>query len=180
MGKGVFAQFLDPRGRTDRRGLIILAAVLIGVEILLLVAADRLALSYNSLPAIAAKALLCWIAFTGTSRRLHDLGVSALWIFGALAAVFVWATIAALVVLFSLGVEALEPGAAGYLIIFVATIAPLAAAALWLHFAPGEQVENRFGPAPATLALPWHRPLAGPASGQAAGKVASQVAGQLN
>jgi uncharacterized membrane protein YhaH (DUF805 family) len=164
MARQVLAQFFDPRGRTDRRGLIVLAATLIIVELLLLFAANSLDLSYNSLLAITVKAFLCWIAITGTARRLHDMGNSALWIFGALAAVFVWATVAALVVLFTLGVEALEPGAAGYLIIFVATIAPLAAAALWLHFAPGEQVENRFGPAPATLALPWQRSRAGTGS----------------
>jgi uncharacterized membrane protein YhaH (DUF805 family) len=153
---------LDFRGRCNRKGLLVVAGLLLGAEALTVAAVLLLGVDQQHAAVLALKALFVWTAFTAASKRLHDLGHSAwaiLWTFGAIC---LWSAALTLVVFFGVGEQALLPQSSWYMGILVATIAPVFAATLWLHLAKGEAGANRFGPVPEGIGFSRGAAGAGP------------------
>lgn len=147
----LFISLIDPRGRCNRKGLMIVALILLCAET---VAAVGLWLSETSLdqPAIVvAKGAMLWVAIAATAQRLHDVGKSAWHIVWATLALFIWSFAAALTATVSLGPDGVLPGTDGFWLIFGAVALPMLSGLLWLHFAPGQLHANRYGPVPAGL-----------------------------
>lgn len=138
----------DPRGRADRKGLILTAAVLLGAQAG--VAATLYATSFTlQVPAaMAVESAFLWLGVVAVSKRLHDLGRSFKSVGWALLAMMIAAIAVAFAVMFTLGEDALLPNAPGYWAVAAAIFLPTIAATFWLHCAPGDKGPNRFGPVP--------------------------------
>ncbi len=159
-------QLLDPRGRCNRKGLLIIASAMLGVELILLGAFWVFSLSLTGPAASALKLLFCWLAITACSKRLHDLGRSAWNLAWALPVTIFWTLAIVLAFAFGLGLQSLMPNSPWYPLAIGASMMPVVAATLWLHLAPGNPGSNRFGPEPEGLGFsgPMFRHTAGPAA----------------
>lgn len=138
----------DPRGRCDRKGLLVVALALVAVEMAVagVVVATGIGLDHPGL--LAVKLACLWLATAVVSKRLHDLGLPATRMLWAALGVVAWSTVLALAAMLTLGDAAMVPGMAGYNIAVGGTVLPVLASTLWLHFARGESGANRFGPEP--------------------------------
>lgn len=139
--------FLDPRGRCDRQGLLLIAIVLLVLQLVLGGALWLADVDLTGTVALALKAVFLWAAVAAASKRLHDFGRSAWWLLGGLAASVAWSFALAFAAIFTVGPEALTPQSPWFAAFFAGTSLPLFAALMWLHFAKGMQGPNRFGPA---------------------------------
>ena len=139
---------LDPRGRCNRKGLLLAAAILLALQVAAAFVLWSAGFDLASPVVQATNLAFCWIAFALISKRLHDLGRSAWWI---PAAVLIWlAAIISLAgaIVLSGDPDMLAPGTTVYWITFTAMLMPLLAAAIWLHTARGNEGSNRYGPEP--------------------------------
>lgn len=141
----------DPRGRCDRKGLLMVAVALIAVEAVLagMVVAAGIALDHPGL--VAVKLACLWAATAVVSKRLHDLGMPATRMLWALLGTVVWSTVLSLALMLWFGDAAMEPGMLGYNIAVGGATLPVLLLTLWLHFARGEVGPNRFGPEPSSI-----------------------------
>ena len=141
-------QALDPRGRCNRKGLLLAAAILLALQVAVGLALWGAGLDLASPLVQPFNIAFCWLAFALIAKRLHDLGRSAWWIPGA---VLIWllaiVSLAGAIVL-SGDPDMLAPGTTTYWITFAAMLLPLLVAAIWLHTAKGHAGDNRFGPEP--------------------------------
>lgn len=154
---------LDVRGRCNRRGLLVVASLLLAIEAPLGLA-FWLAGSWPGGPlALALKLALFWIALAGCARRLHDLGRSAWTLAWAVPATIVWTILAALAVVAVGGLEALTPGTPWHVAATLLSMLPVVAGTLWLHVARGEPGANRYGAEPTGLGIAT--PVIDPAPG---------------
>ncbi len=138
----------DPRGRVNRTGFVVIAAILVGAQCG--VYGTKYATGVPLPPGIdvALDVLFTWLGVVAIARRLRDLDVSSgRLVLGIIASALLAVTVA-FAVIFSMGEESVVPGALGYLIIAAAVALPPIAFAIWLHVAPGNEGSNRFGPAP--------------------------------
>jgi uncharacterized membrane protein YhaH (DUF805 family) len=141
----------DPRGRCNRKGLLVVAGLLLAAEI---VAGSLLWLAGADLdgPAVFIfKSICVWSAVCAGSKRLHDMNLRGWWMLAALAVTFVWSIILVVSVNMTQGAEALVPGTWSYFWILVSTSVPVFGATLWLHFRKGAPGVNRFGAEPAGM-----------------------------
>jgi uncharacterized membrane protein YhaH (DUF805 family) len=144
LAKEMGGLLLDPRGRMSRQDLLVAATLMLTLDMLLAALTTGLAL-------YALKAAAYWIGSVGIIKRLHDTGRSGWWFAGGLAALCIWAAVVGLSVGFTVGVEAMHPGAPGYIVMLSALMLPALGATLWLHFTEGERGMNRFGAEPAGI-----------------------------
>jgi uncharacterized membrane protein YhaH (DUF805 family) len=142
-------QALDPRGRCNRKGLLLAAGVLLTAQAAIAVALWGTGLDLTNGIAMVANATFCWIGFALISKRLHDLGRSSWWIAGA---VLVWLVaiicLAGAIALIG-DPDLLALDTTSYWLTLAAMLLPLLVAALWLHTARGDEGSNSFGPEPA-------------------------------
>lgn len=142
---------LDPRGRCNRRGLLLLAGVMLLLEIVLGLAVWGFGFSLHGPLASAVKLLLFWVAICACSKRLHDLGLGAGMLGWGLVATIVWVFTVALAVAFGLGMEHLLPAGRWFPAAMAACMLPVIGALLWLHLAKGDETGNAYGPPPSGL-----------------------------
>ena len=168
----ILRSMLDPRGRCNRKGLLIAAVVMLVVEAVAglgLWAAER---ALNDPILLPFKAAMIYLAVSAAAQRLHDLGLSAWRIGWATLAIFGWCIAVTLAAMVTFGPERMAPGEAGFTIVFASLLMPMLVMLLWLHFAPGEPGSNRFGPEPEALGFARHvgrgREVPGGAAGAAA------------
>lgn len=138
----------DPRGRCNRRGLLVVATLLLGVEIVLVAAMSLGIVSPGGAGLLPVKAAILWVAIAACSKRLHDTGRSAWMMAWALPVTIAWSLAATIAVAMHVGLEALVPSSPWYFACLGLTMVPVVAGTLWLHVAPGEAGPNRYGPAP--------------------------------
>lgn len=141
-------ELVDPRGRCNRKGLLIVACILLALELLAGLAMAAGLVPLGSPAAWMLKAAFVWMAIAGAVRRLHDVGMSGWRILCAIVALSVWCFVFTTAAAIALGPENLVPGTAGFLAVFGALMAPVLMLALWLHVAPGDPRPNRYGPVP--------------------------------
>ena len=154
---------VDPRGRCNRQGLLIVAGLLLGAEIVVGGAFWLLGADLNG-PAVFAFKLLCvWTAICAGSKRLHDLDLRAWWMLGTLAITTAWTFVLVVAMAVTLGGHVLQPGSGWYFTALALSSTPIFAATLWLHFRKGHSDGNRFGAEPRGLGfsgpLPDLRPI---------------------
>ncbi len=147
----VLVSLIDPRGRCNRKGLLVTALVLLAAEIVMAGTVWLAGFPVDHPALLIAKAALLWIAVAAASQRLHDLGRSAWSILWAMLALFVWSFASALTATIVLGPDEIVPGTPGFWLIFAAIAAPMLTVLFWLHFAPGQAQPNRYGPQPSGL-----------------------------
>lgn len=140
--------FFDPRGRVNRKGLIVLAAILIGAQLGVVGAQKIFALDIGPGLEAAINLVLLWICLAGVSKRMHDLDVGAWHLIWSTLLLVTAAVGSAIVSVYCLGDEAMVPGNFGFLIVTAVVLAPVVFATVWLHCAVGTDTANRFGPAP--------------------------------
>ena len=161
--------FFDPRGRIDRQGLIIFAAVLIGLQAGAYGALWMNGFYLDSGFAHAVNAPFFWMGMAAVSKRLHDLNLSAWWLAASAAGCLAWCFVFSLAVVFALGEDAFTQSETGMIVAVIGALTPLAVLTLWLHCAKGEIVDNPFGPRPGTTGFSqswggqaWHAAQSGP------------------
>jgi uncharacterized membrane protein YhaH (DUF805 family) len=143
-----FSNLFDPRGRVDRKGLFWLAMALLVCQGLL---ATLIMIDHSGpamVAAVAVKAVLLWIGLVALIKRLHDIGLSAVWIPIGLFAIIVWSNLAALGLTFTVGLDALNPLRPEFGFTFGLCLVPPFGGLLWLHFAKGHAAPNRYGVPP--------------------------------
>jgi len=139
----------DPRGRYDRRGLLIVAGAMLAVEAVAAALVVWAGVELDNAALLVVKLACVWLATTVVIKRLHDLGLPGWRMLWAALAVTAWAFVVALGLMLWLGDAAMETGAIGYNLTLAGTVLPILLATLWLHFARGERGPNRYGPEPA-------------------------------
>jgi uncharacterized membrane protein YhaH (DUF805 family) len=157
-------QLFDPRGRCNRRGLLLAAVLLLALQLAAGVALWTSGIGFDGHLALLLNAAFCWVGFAVVSKRLHDLGRSTWWVPTALLVWLAGAISLAVAIILVGDPEILTPGAPSYWVAFGVMLAPLLIGAVWLHVADGEPDDNRYGPMPAAsgFSLPadaavWHR-----------------------
>lgn len=138
----------DPRGRANRKGLVILAAILILAQACVFGGCYFVGNELKGPSSWVIHSLFIWFGTTALSKRLHDLGISAWWILWAAIGVFIWTFIVSIAVVLTLGIEAAVPGGTGMMISMAVSFAPILVLTVWMHFALSEQGANKFGPLP--------------------------------
>lgn len=144
----IVRSLLDPRGRADRRGLLWLALVLLALQGVLF---GALALGWLDManPAlITAKVLILWVSTVAVIKRLHDVGLSGIWVLAGFGGWSLLTTVIAIVMVAIVGLDALRPTSPHYWTTMTLSMVPVVVAMLWLHLAPGERRPNRFGVPP--------------------------------
>jgi uncharacterized membrane protein YhaH (DUF805 family) len=148
--------FFDPRGRVDRKGFLIFAAVLTGTQAGLYGALYANGGSFHSSLSGVINVALFWMGYAGISKRLHDLDYSAWRLSAAIAGMMLWCFALSLALVLTLGEAGFEAGAAGWIAAAIGTLLPLAVLVLWIHCAKGAAGANRYGarPGPSGFARP--------------------------
>jgi len=158
-------QFLDPRGRCNRTGLLLAAAILLAAQVVVALGLWKAGIDLSSAIAMICNAAFCWVGFALISKRLHDLNHSAWWVPTA-ALLWLAAAVCLAVLIVLIGdPDILAPGTPSYWLAFASMLMPLLVVAAWLHAAVGDTDDNRFGPAPTAhgfsmptgAAMLWHR-----------------------
>ena len=139
---------LDPRGRCNRKGLMVLALALLGVQFVAGVGLNIAGLGLDTPAGIWVSAVFLWVGFAATSKRLHDCNLRAWWFLAAIAVWLVCTMLLSMTLAIVLGADSMAEGAVGYWIALLTMMLAVVAAMLWLHLKPGDAGTNRFGPAP--------------------------------
>ena len=147
-GPQIIYAFLNPRGRSDRRGLLLTALGLLGLQAILVGLMIEWDVPPTGAVAILGHGIFLWLAYVAATKRLHDAGLSAWWIGKGLAATLVSTIILAAVLMCFLEDAAFETGGLGYMIVVAGNILPVFAMTLWLHIQPGQPTANAYGPVP--------------------------------
>lgn len=142
----------DPRGRCNRKGLLVLMLVTLFLQSGFGALVFGLGLALNGPVALVIKLTFVWVAISATVQRLHDIGKSGWWLLAAITGLIVWIAlwggVVPLAVAMNYGVEHVRLFSPLFYVFVVISYLPVIAGALWLHFRKGEDVANRFGPVP--------------------------------
>lgn len=142
---------VDPRGRCNRKGLLIVAGLLLATEMLTGAIVWLLGADLDGGAVLALKLVFIWTAICAGSKRLHDLNLRAWWLLGTLGITTAWTLVLVIALAVTLGPEVLQPGTSWYFGALAASSLPIFAATLWLHFRKGQPGLNRFGVEPRGL-----------------------------
>lgn len=141
-------QLIDPRGRCNRQGLLVLTVIALTIQT---VAGVVLALNGQPLHgklALALNAPIFWVGAMAVLKRLHDMGRTGWWVPAMTTAWIVWAFIATFVAVAAFGPQAVAEGSMGFWIVFAMIVLPAFGGLLYLHAAPGETGTNKYGEVP--------------------------------
>ena len=152
-GPGLFKipdlfDIFDPRGRANRKGLVVLAAILLLAQACVYGGCYLAGHQLQAPVSWVIHSLLIWLGTAAISKRLHDLGISSWWMLWAAISLFVWTFVTSFAVVLTLGVAAAAPGSTGILIAMAVSFAPILGLTAWMHVALGAQGDNKFGPTP--------------------------------
>lgn len=141
-----FIDIFDPRGRADRAGLAVLDVLLTAAQAGAYAAMLALETPLSGPASLVIHSLLGWTAVAAVSKRLHDLGLGSRPVLIALAGYVLWSLVLTFAAVGAMGETGLAPGSIGLIIVMAGMGLPLAAFLVWIHVAPGEPRDNRFGP----------------------------------
>jgi uncharacterized membrane protein YhaH (DUF805 family) len=157
--RGLISSFIDPRGRCDRRGMLLAALLMLAIESITALGLWLSARGPDDPALMPIKAVVFYLAFVASSQRLHDLGLSAWRIAWAMSGVVAWAMALSVTAMIQLPPDSMRPGEHGFFLVFLGTALPLMVMLAWLHLKRGQSGPNQYGPAPGPLgfALPSSR-----------------------
>ena len=138
----------DPRGRCNRKGLLIVLSITLSLQIVIGLLIWQTNLSLTGPTVTIAKILFVWVALSATSQRLHDLGLSGLWIVGVVAGLIIWWMTSSTAVFLMLMANLIEPSNSILLVLVCLMYLPVLVGVCWLHCAKGQDTENRYGDVP--------------------------------
>ncbi len=138
----------DPRGRCNRKGLLVIACAMLAVQICLAIGLWQAGASLESPVVVALKVVFVWLALAAASKRLHDLGLGTLWIGAAFLGLLVWSVLSVMAVMSVFGTDVFNVNSPAFATVMSANIAPVIIVTAWMHFAKGDSGANRFGPPP--------------------------------
>ena len=141
-----FIDIFDPRGRADRAGLAVLDVLLTAAQAGAYAAMLALETPLTGPASLVIHSLLGWTAIAAVSKRLHDLGLGGGPVLIALAGYLLWSLVLTFAAAGAMGEAAFEPGSIGLIMVMAGMGLPLAAFLVWIHLAPGEAHDNRYGP----------------------------------
>lgn len=147
----ILLDILDPRGRCNRKGFLILAFAMLGAQLAVIGAFLAMDEHSEGWAAGLANACFFWLVTSSVSKRLHDIGLSGWWILKAAAIIFGWAVLFIAGLMVVLPDQQFEPGGIGFWLGVGGTTVPVFLAILWLHCAHGISGENIYGPEPKGL-----------------------------
>lgn len=150
-------EFFDPRGRASRKGLAVMAAILIGGQGGVYSALLATGVGLDGPVAGVFHIFFLWLGIAAGSKRLHDLDVSAWRLAAAVAGAVAWCFSLAFIITLIVGEDEVAPGHIGFTLAVIGALAPVSAATLWLHLAKGKSGDNRYGPEPEAsgFSRPW-------------------------
>lgn len=139
--------YASPFGRCNRVGLLRVTLIMLAAQaaIFALIWASGTTLALFE---VAAKVIFFWIGSCAMVKRLHDIGRSGWWIPGFVLALIVWSFVQTVALLLILGTVAFDQPELIMGASVLATVTPVLAATIWLHYAPGDPAPNRYGPVP--------------------------------
>lgn len=149
----LFLHMVDPRGRADRKGLLIAASVLLVLQVAAVVV-QTYATGVPFAAILVLHVAILWSAVVCAVKRLHDIGLSGWRVFGGFLALFAWSFVLAGGLIIGMGLDP-APGSAAFNATYIGTMLPAFAMLLWLHFAKGMVGENRFGPVTDASGFAW-------------------------
>lgn len=141
-------QLIDPRGRCNRQGLLVLTVVALTIQT---VAGVGLAMNGQPLHgklALALNAPIFWIGAMAVLKRLHDMGRTGWWVPAMTAAWIAWAFVATFIAVALFGPQSVSEGSVGFWIVFAMIVLPAFGGLLYLHAAAGEPTANKYGEVP--------------------------------
>ncbi|MEO0618508.1 MAG: DUF805 domain-containing protein [Pseudomonadota bacterium] len=142
----------DPRGRCNRRGLLYVMGITLTMQVVIAIGVVVAKVAFVGPIAMAVKLTFLWIAISATVQRLHDTGRSGWWLAGAFVFLVVWMALMGvglpILVATTWGPQLISFTSPAFYAILMLSYAPILGGALWLHFAVGERVDNRYGPVP--------------------------------
>lgn len=144
----LLVQMALPTGRCGRRGLLLAAALLVVVQFVFSVLVAAGLIAFYGAGALVFKLATLWIALAMVVKRLHDVGLSGWWLLAGASGLAAWTVAVSMVSYASFGLDAFMPGTALYWISFLIVMVPAIGIAMWLHAAPGDHRDNRYGPLP--------------------------------
>lgn len=139
---------LSPAGRCDRRGLLIIALVLLTLQVVAGFALLVSGASIHGPAALALDLLFVWLGTVALVKRLHDIDRRGWWLAAATVVLLLWSVVLTIGLMLVLPAASFAPGEPGYLASIAGLMLPVFAAILWLHCVPGQPTENRFAPVP--------------------------------
>ncbi len=167
-GWPILKEVCDPRGRCNRRAFLVIALVFLAMQTALAALFWISGFEPGFNLTVTLNAPVIWIGTTVCFKRLHDVGLKGWWLPGAFALWFVAAMLVAMIVSMVLGEDAVLPGQPAFYAVFAAITLPAFGALLWLHTAPSDAGDNRFGPIPGETGLSMPRRAAEPVDTESA------------
>lgn len=141
-------QVADPRGRVNRKALLGVAVALLSVQALAMLGHWLVTSPILHFAISVFEVGSLWLATSAAIKRLHDLGHSGWWVPGSILLQFVWTLIACFATFLSLGEAVAEIGSPEFMVYAAAVMFWPLVATVWLHFAPGQEGDNKYGPEP--------------------------------
>lgn len=156
------ALMVDPRGRCNRKAMTVLTVTFLVLQLATAVIANAIGGDLGVALFWTVNTPIILLGVVAVVKRLHDIGISALW---APVAVLFWITIAfaaTLALVLIVGAERMtlvvEEKGPLYWLVFSFVFVPSFGGLIWLHTAPGTAGSNRFGPPPGSNGFgPGHR-----------------------
>ncbi len=148
MLNSLYRSLFDPRGRIDRKGLLLLAVCLFAAQIAVYGGAWLGLYAARAIAVQGFELLSLWVCMVAAIKRLHDIGYGAVWVMIGFGAKCLFALGLVVSVMLVWGLQALETGTSSYWTVVGLTMLPAVAGTLWLHVKPGERRTNRYGMVP--------------------------------
>ncbi len=141
-------ELIDPRGRVNRKGLILLTTVMLGAQTGVYGAMYKMGIEPQTGIGLVFHSLFLWLGIVAVAKRLHDLGIRATALVWAGLGFAVWSLVLAFAIVAVISNGATDPGGPALTLGVLASMLPLFAVAIWLHCATGEAGSNRYGEVP--------------------------------
>ena len=141
-------ELVDPRGRVNRKGLILLTTVMLGAQTGVYSAMYKMGIEPQTGIGLVFHSLFLWLGIVAVSKRLHDLGIRATSLIWAALGFVVWSLVLAFAIVAVISNGTTEPGGLALTLGVLASMLPLFVLAVWLHCATGDAGSNCYGDAP--------------------------------
>lgn len=143
---------VDPRGRCNRQAMTVLTVAFVVIQVLSMLVANAIGGDLGVAIFWIVNAPIMVLGLVAVVKRLHDIGISALWAPAACSLWILAAFVATLALTMIVGPDRMtvivEEKSALYWVVFSFVFVPAFGGFIWLHVTPGTTGSNQFGPLP--------------------------------